>query len=304
MKETMTEEISKFIANSTYNGKEKPLSVRTREIYGAQLRLLAEWLEEQDIPYRTLTIEQMAEYLAGKTWKDVTRHNAVCAARRFYLWKFGKKHPICSMRVYRGEAEPQRCWRREDIRKLFAYFDDTPKGIRDLAIFSLLVDTGIRASELAGLTIDRLDMIDWTLTVRVKGGKWETSAFFDFTAKTLQKWLDIRHEHANKGVKNVFVGIGGMKPGTGVTRDGLRAIFRKIGERSGIGLISPHDLRRTFATLASENGAPTRVVQAAGHWSDPKMVTRYTKKLSVKAMQPYSPSNTVVGIVRGKSHDL
>ena len=48
-------------------------------------------------------------------------------------------------------------------------------------------------------------------------------------------------------------------------------------------------LRRTFATLATENGAPTRVVQVAGGWKSLRMVERYTQALKQDAIKPFSP---------------
>jgi integrase len=62
-----------------------------------------------------------------------------------------------------------------------------------------------------------------------------------------------------------------------------------MGFRAGLGLISPHDLRRSMATLATENGAPSRTVQKAGRWSNIEMVERYTQTLDAKTFKKFFP---------------
>jgi integrase len=74
-----------------------------------------------------------------------------------------------------------------------------------------------------------------------------------------------------------------------MTPGGLRANFRKYGIRSEIGALSPHDLRRTMATLLVDAGAPTRLVQELGAWSDVRMVERYTRNLKADQIEKYSP---------------
>lgn len=286
----MIDEVKKFLASTT-------LAPRTRELYLEHLTWMYAWLVERDIKPRSLTADQLLEFLDDHNWSDSTRNSAVCAARVFWRWKYGPKHQVCSVRVQRADPGPQRTLKRKQVEQLVEGLDtQSLKGTRDLALVMLMLDTGLRASEVCSLTLDHLDMEDWTLSVRVKGGKWKPGAFFDYTASCLGAWLSMRAKIARPGVETVFVSIGGTKPGCSLTRDGLRAIFRALGIKSGVGLISPHDLRRTFATIATSTGAPTRVVQLGGRWQNIDLVERYTRALEVKAMRPYSPANAVMGI--------
>jgi integrase len=88
----------------------------------------------------------------------------------------------------------------------------------------------------------------------------------------------------------VFVGVGGSKPGQRLTTSGLRVIVRKWGDGAGLGQISPHVFRRTFATLATIGGAPSRMVQLAGRWSRIEEVERYTRALTLDRFYDYLPS--------------
>jgi integrase len=53
-------------------------------------------------------------------------------------------------------------------------------------------------------------------------------------------------------------------------------------------------LRRTFATIAIRNGAPTRVVQAAGRWADVAMVEHYTAAIEAEDFERYSPVESLM----------
>jgi integrase len=63
---------------------------------------------------------------------------------------------------------------------------------------------------------------------------------------------------------------------------------------------SPHDLRRSFATLSSRLGAPSRIVQVAGRWSDLKMVEGYTQSLEASDFMPYDPVSRILGLGGGE----
>ena len=91
------------------------------------------------------------------------------------------------------------------------------------------------------------------------------------TAAALNRWIKVRR--AAPGVDALFVSTYQGKP---LTVPGLRTILRKLGEAAGIPNVSTHAFRRGFAVIATEAGAPTRVVQDAGRWSDISMVERYT----------------------------
>lgn len=283
----------------TFCRKAKKLSPRTRELYGAHLKFFVDWCGCVGVKaWEEVTPDMIERFLESKkTWGSSMRWSAVCALRKFFSWKYGENHPICSVTIDREASKPQRTLNRRKANQLLALFDTTkPKGIRDLAICALALDTGLRADELVSIDLDHLDMDGWCLFVKVKGGEWEAASFFEYTASCLAHWLGIRDTCANAGIKSLFVSVGGLTPGQPITRDGLRAIFRRFSIDSEVGLVSPHDLRRTFATLAVEAGAPDRAVMVAGRWKSEKMVILYTRALRAKVLHPYSPMNNLMGV--------
>ena len=275
---------------------EAPISYRTISTYRVYLGYFSGFLEERKIDPAEVTATQIKKWIEHKhwNWSENTRRIAHTAIRSFLRHTFGDDHPALKMRVRKVDVAPQRTLTADQVKTLLASIDTTkPQGIRNKAMLMLMLDTGLRANEVCSLQLKRLDLQERTLQVRIKGGEWGTGVFTETTAGWLEYWRKIREDVAKPGVQAVFVSIKGTKPGTAITRDGLRSIFRRLGSQSSLGLISPHDLRRTFATLAIKNGAPTRLVQIAGRWKNIREVERYTQALNASDLEPYSPITNI-----------
>jgi integrase/recombinase XerD len=287
----MLSQVDKFLKLST-------LQPKTRGLYGHYLFMLADWLDRAMLDYTELDAVRLVDWLdEHPDWSESTRHTAVASARSFYRWKFGDHHDILNVRVKRHKTKAQRVLDMDMIDKLTATFNTRkPKGVRDLAMVTLMLDSGLREAEVTGLLLKDLSVAKRKCWVVIKGGDYAEAAYYDYTASCIDAWLAVRPRIAQETAKTLFVAIGGFYPGEPLTPDGLRGVFRHFGENAGIGPISPHDLRRTFATLAHQNGAPTRIVQVAGRWADIRQVQRYTEALNPSDLAPYSPVNRWMGV--------
>lgn len=288
----MREAIPKFMKRKTN------LSESTKRIYSSHLMEFDWWLKLNHHKWTEIDDDVLITFLDEHTgWSESTRYNAAVAIKSFYRWQFGDDHPVLSVHVRRHDPGPQRTLDWKALEKLLSSINtSTAKGVRDLSLVTLMVDTGLRASEICRADLKFLNREERTIEVMIKGGSWGTAAFFDYADSCLHSWLAIRDMYAKPEVTTIYCSIGGTKPGTPLTKDGLRSVFRVFGAKAALGLISPHDLRRTFATLATKAGAPSRVVQIAGRWSSIKMVERYTKVLDPADMQEYSPVNKLMGM--------
>ncbi|MFZ6029886.1 MAG: tyrosine-type recombinase/integrase [Chloroflexota bacterium] len=227
-------------------------------------------------------------WLNRDTWGPSMRWQAYCAARSFIRWQYGEKHPAMSLKIKRVKSGPQRTLKESQIAMLLASFDTTKvKGLRDLTACCLMLDTGLRLSEMCRLQVDYLDLPERALSVLIKGGGWDDRVYSLYTSTLLRQWLGLRAELAQ--CKEVFISLAGKRKGLGLTRDGFRVTVRRWGPAAGIGPITPHDFRRTFATQSVRNGAPTRIVQVAGGWSNVEMVERYTRALAADDCEPWLP---------------
>jgi integrase/recombinase XerD len=279
----MIEDIDKFLKLST-------VSPATLEIYGHYLVLFALWINDREIAPENVEPLTVIEFLKDfPQWSYSTKHNITTALHQFYRWKYGDDHPVLKTHVRKEEAPPQRSLSSDELRVLLSSIEtDTPVGVRDKAIVCLMADTGMRATEVCNLEIKNLHLDKLELLTCTKGGHWLQKVYTPYTRDTLQAWLSTKPQ-VSRDHKFVFISVGGKRSGTQLTRHGLHALFERLSTRARMESFSPHALRRTFATLAIENGAPTRLVQVAGGWSTLQMVERYTKNLRPEAFGKYSP---------------
>ncbi len=280
----MVEDIDRFLASG--GSRRRGFSAATIGNYGRTLRLLAG--EFPDLA--AISALELRGWLDKQGWGNATTWTALCAVRSFMRWQYGENHPALELRIQRLKPAPQRRLKKQQALGLLESFDTSrPKGRRDLAICALFLDSGLRISELCGLELRLLDLEErhaWALT---KGGQYGMAVFSELTRAYLSAWLADRAALAIPGLKTVFCSIGGDTPGHPLTRDGLRVEVRRWAGRAGLEKLSPHDLRRSFASLSTRRGAPSRVLQKAGRWSSIEMVERYTSDIEASDFDRYFP---------------
>jgi len=268
------------------------LSKRTQERYAYVLEELFDWMEDHEISFIHLTRPQFRSFLSEKEISINTRRLYLSALKSF-LHYLGVEHPLSNITIPRESTPPGRSLTRAQLNILLSEFDlQTDKGIRDYAIVAVMVDTGIRASEVANIQLPNFDLDDRKFIVKVKGGRWQTKLFTENTREALERWLEVRGDHARGDAVTLFVSLGGSTPGQPLTRYGIASIFRYLSRDLPF-VISPHDLRRTFATLMIESGAPTRVVQALGGWASILEVERYTGNVDLSKLDKYAVMRNV-----------
>ena len=266
----MNPDIERFLASHAY----AQTTIRT------YANILQRLVTEADPT--AMTAKDLINFVHKKEWGNSRQCVALAASQKYIGWKYGQTHPALQAKIKRTAGKPQRALDQETAIKLLASFNTyKPSGARDLALCSLALDSGLRASELCRLTILDTDLRNRTLQVIVKGGQWAAAIYSEQTAAHIDRWLSYRKEGGSQLFTNVFTG-------EGLTSEGLGSIVKEWGRRIGIKL-SPHDLRRSFATLATQFGAPERVLMAGGRWSNSQMISRYTRTLKLEAMRQYLP---------------
>lgn len=235
-----------------------------------------------------ITATDLLEFLKQSGWGNARQCVALAASQKYISWKYGHDHPALSAKLKRIVGKPQRALDADTALRLLASFNPhRAKGARDLAICALALDTGLRESELCRLQQADVDIEHHVLQVIVKGGQWAAAVFSEETAAHIQHWKAYRKIADGQGFlfTNTFTG-------KGITPEGLQSIVREWGKKIGIKL-SPHDLRRSFAVLATINGAPERTLMAGGRWQSSMMITRYTRTLKLEAMRQFLPMSNL-----------
>lgn len=142
--------------------------------------------------------------------------------------------------------------------------------VRNLAILELFYSTGMRLSELQGLSRPDLDMVSQQAKVRGKGRKERIVPIGDHAILALRNYEAKRDELLRgigaKADRNaVFLGRTGRRIGVRAIQKVVTGLLEQIDEDAGL---SVHSLRHTFATHLLDAGADLRAVQELlGHAS-------------------------------------
>ena len=287
-------------------GRQAGLSDTTLKQYAWHLKRMTNWLLGRDVVrVADVSRDLLREWGAGlrDAWSPATVRQAVSAARAFFRWCQEEgtipSDPGRALKVPRVPIRVQRTITAGEVGLLLGACDPgTVKGARDVALVLLLVDTGLRASEVCRCQVTKLELERRRLAVVVKGGRLDFCYFGASTVASLDAWLQVRPVVVVDGVGTVFVSTGGRTPGRPLTVRGLRSILGRLGDLAGVAGVTTHAFRRAFACIATEAGAPSRAVQMAGRWGDIRMVERYTLALQRGGLYDggWSPADHVVSL--------
>lgn len=153
---------------------------------------------------------------------------------------------------------------------------DRNKRYRDAAIIALFYDTGMRASELASIRMEHVDLDEGLITLpNTKNGDVRVVPVSPNTMVRLHRWLRRRLDPESPWL---FTGQRGRHRGRPLTRSGLTQLVAEVFAGHTEARITPHDLRHTFAThfMEDETARPEDLMTIAG-WKTDAMARRYTK---------------------------
>jgi len=207
--------------------------------------------------------------LAERDLSASTVGGSLSAVRSFYRYAARQgwiaANPLLGVRRPRRPARLPRVLSLDEARQLVEAPTRFPAGqqdllLRDAALLEMLYATGMRISELAGLTIDRVDLERRRLRVVGKGSKERELLFGRPAAGALARYLRRRPALAVGRARSarLFLNAGGGP----LTARGARMIVDRWVRYSGVPAgTSPHTLRHSFATHLLEGGADLRSVQ-------------------------------------------
>jgi len=165
---------------------------------------------------------------------------------------------------------------------------------RDKALCLLLLDTGIRVGEAVALRLQDVSWADRTLTVFGKGRKVRVVPFGRQSARALSSYLAARPSDTRPEAALFLTSTGNP-----LTVWRARHIVRLAAARAGLHdkAVSPHMLRRTFATMwISHGGDPFSLQRILGH-TTMEMVNRYVRLTTTDLRARHSAIGPVDHIV-------
>ena len=163
-------------------------------------------------------------------------------------------------------------------RQLKTQHPPTPQGIRDRLLVCLLLDLGLRASEVAALTVEDLAEPGYVTVYRQKT---DTTDRMELTADLLAALADYQRYRRQSGPLLRGSRKHGELPDQVMSVRAIGARVKILGrDILGVWELSPHDLRHTWATRAAKGSNPF-VLRDAGGWTNMQTPGRYVARAKV-----------------------
>ena len=287
-----------------FRGIESYTSARTRLAYAYDLRLFFEYIHEQNAIYAKmdikdfpvsllddltrLDIEEYLEYMTlyHKEGKDISnsergKARKLASLRTFYNYFYQseliKTNPASLVPMPKLHDKAIIRLEPNEVAMLLDQVEDGTKltkkeleyhkktKLRDVALLTLLLGTGIRVSECVGLDIQDVDFDAYGIKIRRKGGYEAVVYFGDEVATALLDYLEERnHVIPAEGHENaLFLSLQNRR----MTVRAVENLVKKYASRvTTLKKITPHKLRSTYGTtLYQESGDIYLVADVLGH---------------------------------------
>jgi integrase/recombinase XerD len=253
---------------------ERGRSPNTIAAYRRDLNAYCAYLARRKIALEDVAEEDIERYVAaqradGKAATSIARALVAVRSLHRFLAEEGRieRNPAAdveSPKVPMGLPKPLS---EAEVESLLAsVVGSSPLERRDRAILEVLYGTGIRISELVGLSLGDVDLTDRVMRVFGKGSHERVVPIGRMAADAMSEWLTasgrgalVPERWARRGdAEAVFLNARGGR----LSRQGAWGIVRTYADRVGLGdRLSPHVLRHSCATHMLDHGADIRVVQ-------------------------------------------
>ena len=281
-----------------YLPRQRALSPHTLQSYRDSLKLLLQFAagekgDPSQLALEELSVEKATAFLqsleTGRHNRVSTRNVRLSAIHSFFRYVAGQ-HPqhleqaqrILSIPFKRTGSREIAHLDFEEIQAVIKAVDaDVGNGCRDLALLSLMFNTGARVSEIVGLQTGDLRLIaPCTVLLRGKGSKERTCPIWPETAGLLQRLLEWNNVPPSQSAP-VFLNDRGAR----LTRFGARLILNKYVEKAALRRPSlkrkrlhPHSMRHSTALHLLRSGVDLSTI---AHWLGHASVNTTNRYLSI-----------------------
>ena len=240
-----------------------------------------------DIPWQNMRfqhVQRVRQELEASemSYSTVNKYLSAIRGTLKASWKLGQMssedyYRAISVENVKGERLPT--GRHINAGEIAAMLDTCGQdaiGIRDAAILSVWVTTGIRRAELASV-----DLADYTdhdglgeLVVKGKRNKQRKAFIDNGSYHALGDWLAIRGDEPGP----LFLSLGNRSKGGRMTSQALYYVLSKRADLAGVPDVTPHDMRRTFISNLLDLGADLSLVQQLAGHATPATTARYDRR--------------------------
>ncbi|NAT78984.1 site-specific tyrosine recombinase XerD [Dickeya dadantii] len=260
------------------------LAENTLSSYRNDLRSLADWLAHHDSSLLQAQPSDLQDFLAERLeggYKATSSARLLSAMRRLFQYLYREKQrpddpsaPLSSPKL--PQRLPKDLTEAQVEALLAAPVTDQPIELRDKAMLELLYATGLRVSELVGLTISDVSLRQGVVRVIGKGNKERLVPLGEEAVYWLEQYLEYSRPWLLNGQT-----LDVLFPSNRAQQMTRQTFWHRIKHYATLASIdsnklSPHVLRHAFATHLLNHGADLRVVQMLLGHSDLSTTQIYT----------------------------
>ena len=255
---------------------ERNYSEKTVLAYGEDITQLREYIQEGYGVFDPAKInaEQIREWIVSlmdRGYTSTSVNRKLSSLRSFYRYLLKMKavsvDPLCKIAGPKNKKPLPFFLKEGDMDKLLdeVDFGDDFKGCRDRLIIQMFYVTGLRSSELIGLTDGDVDFSSSLLKVTGKRNKQRLIPFGDELKESMLEYINIRNEKILERSGAFFVRQNGEQLYKNLV---YNVVKRNLSKVVTLKKRSPHVLRHTFATTMLNNEAElSSVKELLGHTS-------------------------------------
>lgn len=261
--------------------KARQLSPNTLRVYIRSADLLLDYLAEKHpkVTPQTIRREHVEDFFVAHSEgrSPATLSVRYRSLQQWFGWMVTEDEidtdPMARMEPPLVPEQPVPVLSDDDLRRLLAACEGRRLvDRRDLAIIRLMIDSGGRLSEIAGLRVSDVDLDQQCCTVIGKGRRERILPFGDKTTVALDRYLRARSIDRRAGDPGLWLGEKGKGALTG---NGIYQMLRRRGRTVDLPDIHPHQFRHTAAhRWLAEGGSEGDLMQING-WKSRSMLTRY-----------------------------
>jgi site-specific recombinase XerD len=270
---------------------------RTITLYLMSIRFFTDWLTAH---HRPTTVDELNRHAVAAWLADLAERNEASTVatrlrglRRFCRWLVAEGEldtaPTEGLEMPTRPEKPVRILSDGEMARLLkacavprgraGTFDRRIfDGRRDEVMLRVLADCGLRVSELAGLTLDDVELDLELVHVMGKGSRPRAVPIGAKTSQAIDRYLRIRSAHPKaRGCDRLLLSERGP-----LSSDGVRWRLEVLGTTAGVEDVHPHAFRHSFAHRWLANGGQERDLMHLAGWRSDTMLAVYARSTAIE----------------------